>query len=118
MKMTFDEVLEFLNENLDSIFAAVQLVILALLNRKVQKGSSISPPSAPEVSNVVTPSDKSVSTTPTVSVDKTALKKATRSQLLEDLELFYSDKPDSDFTDAEKQRMQALMDYVQGVTKQ
>lgn len=108
--MTLDEVLQFIYDNLGNILAVVELIILGLLKGKISKSSDLSAhkPSAPL--HTVEPV-----TVETVSkVDVSAKKKALKSQMLADIELFFSDTPDEELSEVQQARIQRVLDYIQG----
>lgn len=111
-EMTFDEALQFIYENLGQIFGAIEIIILALLNRKIKKGDQIVT-SKPAIVNAA---DQKMEVSPVVSSPKT-VKKQISAQLLSDLELLFSDKEDDQLTEDEKTRISALTSYLLEVKK-
>lgn len=114
MKMTPDEFLTFLYDNLDNIFDVLQLILMAWLGRKLNKPIHTVLDAASKDSTVEVAAETVPASPP---VDLKALKKSMRDQLFDDLELFYSNKNIDDMTPDEQDRVQRLAKYLAEVTQ-
>lgn len=114
MKMTFDEFLVFLEENLPHIFNTIELVIIALLNRRVGK---VAKAQAASVQHVVESEPIKEVPSEAFSVQKNAKKlyfEKLKAEMLADLDLIASDVPDEELSDEQQKRIQKVISYIQG----